>query len=967
VLALAMWGTGRAEPLPTAPLLRIETGRHTAFIHALAIDEAADRVYSASEDKTVRVWRASDGRLLDTFRVPAGARAEGQLYALALSPDHRLLAVAGWTCWDSESAACIYLLDAATGALVARLRGLPEVVAALRFSANGQYLAAGLMGGQGLRVFNVRERTLVAEDRAYRDKLLELDFGPRGGLVATGLDGFVRLYDASFRLIGRVDAGLAGHQPFGVRYSPDGRFVAIGFNDVASISVLSTLDLAPVVTLRAAAGGGSTNLTRLAWSRDSAMIYGVGEPDGAGASPLFRWHMASPQQSERVPNASGRIGDLLVTADGSVIFGADDPALVRIDAAGMRRYAIGSGIPDYRNAGARFRVSRDGLVIEVPGQRAGGGVRKFSVIRDGTGGAIVGPVAAALAPPLMAASGWTITPGRAQGPTSFEGMHVNGKAIPLEPYEQLRAYALAPAGASLFVGTEWALRSFDKTLHQRWEVRTSTTVLAINATADGRFVLAALADGSIQWYSAINGELVLSCFLHADGEGWVVWTPEGTYSSSTYGDLLVGWQINRGPDAAPDFFRAVQFERELYQPNVIAARLQEYGRVATRTMVSGAGAAHMLAIVPPRLDIAVLNARAGGATLRISGESARLPMQDLAVYVNDIPVTAGRQRRLGAGEAAHFVRDVPIALGARDNEVRVEVFNGRSLGVAERFLPGLEAAPGAAAPAAAVPIGDLYVLAAGANQFPGLSPSQYLSYAASDAEGFARAVQANGTRQFRKVHVQTLSDLGRPATKANVLAALQWMAAQATGADTIIVFLASHGISDAAGNYFFVPRDVHRADLDALLDGKSLPGESSLIGWLPFFEILRNAAGRRLMIVDTCQARNISGRFADYSLVKRSASSHIAFILASKGDEESQEYTPAQHGLFTFALLEGLRAGPRTPSASNGPLTVAQWFSTAAGLVERLRDRSIGPQSPQLIAPPALLGMPIPTAVGTQR
>src|SRR6185295_3783616 len=107
---------------------------------ALAVDEPSGKVYSASEDKTIRVWRIADGRLLDTFRVPAGLQAEGQLYALALSPDHRTLAAAGWTCWDAERAACIYLLDADTGEPRGRITGLPEVVATLRFSPDGRHL-----------------------------------------------------------------------------------------------------------------------------------------------------------------------------------------------------------------------------------------------------------------------------------------------------------------------------------------------------------------------------------------------------------------------------------------------------------------------------------------------------------------------------------------------------------------------------------------------------------------------------------------------------------------------------------------------------------------------------------------------------------------------------------------------------------------------------------------------------------
>ncbi len=171
--------------------------------------------------------------------------------------------------------------------------------------------------------------------------------------------------------------------------------------------------------------------------------------------------------------------------------------------------------------------------------------------------------------------------------------------------------------------------------------------------------------------------------------------------------------------------------------------------------------------------------------------------------------------------------------------------------------------------------------------------------------------------------------------------------ATARATDTVIVFLASHGISDPQGNYYFVPRDARRPDIDALLDGKTLPAVSSLVSWLDVSEALRNTAGRRLLIVDTCQARQISGRFADDPLIKRSAASRLAFILASKGDEESQEYATGKHGLFTYGLLQGLAPG----------VTVADWFASAARTVEELRDRRIGPQTPQFLAPPSLAGL----------
>ena len=916
LLCLGLAATAQADPLPTTPLLRIETGRHTAFIHALVADEAAGKVYSASEDKTIRVWRIADGRLLDTFRVPAGLQAEGQLYALALSPDRRTLATAGWTCWDAERSACIYLLDADTGELRGRIAGLPEVIATLRFSPDGEHLAAGMMGTAGLVVYRVRTRARVAEDHEYRGKLLELDFSPRGELLTSSLDGFLRVYDRAFKLAGRVNAGLAGREPFGLRYSPDGRYVAVGFNDVARISILKAADLSVLRTLKLA-GESPRNLTRLAWSANSLAVSATGEPIASQNASVFRWVLTDPGPPRQWPLTRARIGDLAVLADDSVLFAAEDPALGLVDAAGRRRYLLLSGIPDYRQAQQSLRVAADGATFEISLTGQPGALRRFSLMT----GKLARPAApdAVLKGPTTEAPGWKIK----QTPA----LSINAHAVALDPFETPHAYALAPHAGALVLGSEWALRVLDRNAVPRWSVRMSTVVRAVNVSADERMILVVLGDGTIHWYALKDGTLLASAFLHANGEDWAAWTPQGYYSASAHGDRFVGWQLNRGADTAPDFFRAVQFERALYRPDLLSAVL---------TGSPPAPASPLIDNAPPRVSVELVPAVTSARTrrIRVRAESLGLPMSDVAAYVNDIPITPSSSRVLKPSESRRFTREFDVPINDTDNTLRIEVFNGHSLGETEKYVPGV---------AATAPRGDLYVLAAGANRFPDLDAETTLSYSARDAEEFARAMNAAGAAQFRQVHVKTLSDSGTLPTKAAVLRALAALDV-ATGNDTVVVFLASHGLSDKQGNYYFVPRDAKHADIDTLLDGGSLPASSSLIGWQEVSEALRHTAGRRLLIVDTCQARQIVGRFQDSPLIKRSASSRLAFILASKGDEESQEYEAGRHGLFTYGLLQGLTPG----------VTVAEWFASAARTVDALRDRRIGPQTPQFMAPPAL-------------
>ena len=79
------------------PFLVLDPGRHTAAIKRLDADREGRFLVTASDDKTVRVWAAADGRLLRTLRLPAGPGNVGKAYAAAISPDGTLVAAGGWT------------------------------------------------------------------------------------------------------------------------------------------------------------------------------------------------------------------------------------------------------------------------------------------------------------------------------------------------------------------------------------------------------------------------------------------------------------------------------------------------------------------------------------------------------------------------------------------------------------------------------------------------------------------------------------------------------------------------------------------------------------------------------------------------------------------------------------------------------------------------------------------------------
>jgi WD40 repeat protein len=93
--------------LSEQPMLVVDPGMHTAPIRAAAVDAAGRLAVTGSEDKTVRLWSLTDGKLLRTIRMPIGPGNIGKIFAVAMSPDGDLVAAGGWTADAREES--IYL------------------------------------------------------------------------------------------------------------------------------------------------------------------------------------------------------------------------------------------------------------------------------------------------------------------------------------------------------------------------------------------------------------------------------------------------------------------------------------------------------------------------------------------------------------------------------------------------------------------------------------------------------------------------------------------------------------------------------------------------------------------------------------------------------------------------------------------------------------------------------------------
>ena len=164
----------------------------------------------------VTVWNSTNGALLRRIKnIPQ------QVRSLAMSPDGRTLAVAGGAPGRSGE---VKLIDAASGAISRTLVTTPDMMLALAFSADGQRLACGGTDNS-IRVFDVAGGKQELRIEAHADWVLDVAFSRDGKFLASASrDKTARIIEIK---TGESEQTYAGHgEPvFTVAFTADGQRV----------------------------------------------------------------------------------------------------------------------------------------------------------------------------------------------------------------------------------------------------------------------------------------------------------------------------------------------------------------------------------------------------------------------------------------------------------------------------------------------------------------------------------------------------------------------------------------------------------------------------------------------------------------------------------------------------------------------------------------------------------------------
>lgn len=933
-LLIAPYSALAGEP-PKEPMLRIETGMHTALIRRIGVDREGRYLVTGSIDKTVRVWDLQTGKPLKTIRPPIGEGYEGKIYAVAISPDGKTIACGGWTGGDWEGKYSIYLFDRETGSLKKRLPGQPDVIRHLSYSRDGRFLAAALGGKNGIRVYETEGYGLRFTDSDYGNDSYWADFDGKGRLVTASYDGYVRLYNYennTFKLI-KKEKTKGGSRPFSVSFSPDGSQIAVGFDDSTKVDVLSGEDLSYLFSPDTSAINNG-DISSVAWSSDGVYLYAGGRFDKDGNSPVVKWSNGGKGSYAFLQGASDTIMQIIPLQKDGLVFGATDPAFGRIDKADRQVFYQSPVIADHRGNLKGFLVSKDAKIVQFVYEVGGKIPARFSLEKRLI--ELIDPRALSteslvLSSPVTSAEGINVE--------DWEDKYnpkLNNKPLELDADETSRSLAIAPDRKSLLLGAEWWLRLLDTKGTEKWRMPVPGVAWSVNIAGNGKKALAAFGDGTIRWYRMSDGKELLALFPHKDRKRWVIWTPSGYYDASAGAEELIGWHINNGMDQAADFFPIARFRQQFYRPDVIAKVLETLDeQEAVKLADTEAGRKAEKLTIETGLPPVVLIA--GSGTMEVKSTLVSVPftvrspsgepITAVSTLVSGLPAASLKGIRHAPKEGETLEMSIPVP--EQDAEVSIIAENrfARSEPATLRLLWKGEAVQPKAKP-------KLYILAVGVSTY--YDANLKLNFADKDATEFVTIMEKQKGGIYEDVKIFSERPLiDKEATRDNIVDGLRWLELETTDKDTAVIFLSGHGMTER-GIYYFLPFMADKGNL-----------KKTGLAYSEIINTVKVLAGKVVVFVDTCKAGGIMGgtkgpfRLDDVVNELVSTPKVVVVYASTTGYQDSEEKEAWKHGAFTKAVLEGLQG-----NTAHGKTRKVTVLGLADYITERVKVLTKGQQTP---------------------
>lgn len=894
---------------------------HNEKVTSVKVSPDGLLIASGSKDKTIKLWSLDNQWEIRTLK---GHRSG--VNSLAFSSDGKFLVSGSGDDYLNSTSFDIKLWNVENGTEVRTFEGHTGLVDSVNFSPNGKQIISCSWKDRTLRIWDVQTGKLL---RKANDGFIGAAFSPDGRYILGtrfALNGMM-LYDS---LTGKHVDTFKPKDVFlrSSSFSPDSRYIVYG-GDKGNVGVIDLTQGTTIQTL----SGEVEPIYQVGFTSDQKRIV------ASSYSTIHAWNLDSLPNSRFWTKLEGHhsawlsIEKATLSPAGNLLAVSDSGKIELVDPNNGKIIWVYSAEGQARYNPVRFLAfTPDGKRLIA--LRSSGGTDGTIEILDTSRGKLLKSIQTyyglhtvfALSP-----DGKQMLMG--EGNLSLYDLEKWQETFKLPGHSKpIKAKAFAPDGNSVATGGE------DKQI-KVWDLKTgnlihtltghTNTVTALQISPDGNYLVSGADDNTLRIWNLATGTEIhrltghkhritsitfskegdrflsgswdgtvrlwdtktgkeLAQFVYFTDKEWIVSTPEGYFEASPNGAKHLNVRIGSTLYSMDNFFDT------FYNPSAVASVLQ--GTMGSFTSDIRKG------ILPPP-EVSILQP--------LPNAQIQEDQTTVVVQAKDLGGGIGEIRLYHNGKlVGDTARGLQVA--ARSDELRmnftIQLLEGINTFRAVAFSKDrIESLPAEIQVHCQVPTKGttLHLLAIGINQYRNAALN--LNYAEPDARSIVSFFK-KGNPLFKEVQSRELYN--QEATKERILEQLKKLQS-AQPQDAVLIYLAGHG-EVYKDLWYFLPHDLVYPEREEEVKEKGISSSelASLLKGIP--------AQKILVLIDTCKAGGALVAFRGYedrkALQQLSRATGIHIIAASTKDQYAAELAELQHGVFTYALLEGLRGKAATSS-----------------------------------------------------